>query len=465
MRFLRLALLVSSGIGSFTLRAEEQRPNVVIFFADDQGTLDVNCFGSDDLITPNMDALANRGVRFTQAYAHAVCCPARAALVTGRHPQRSNANSWTQSQTYATGKGRNLAIEETTIAEAFSEAGYATAIFGKWHIGAHPDHGPTKQGFDEFFGMRGGFIDNYSHFYLHREGFHDLFEGPREVFHRGVYFPDLIVDRAVSFIDRHVRDPFLLYVPLNLPHYPEQAVGAYAKAYAELEEPRRTYAKVVSTTDHYLGRIMQALQKNKLTDTTLVLFTSDNGHSEEDYQIVVDNHLSGMLKGDNYGANAGGGNTGKWRGAKGSFLEGGIRVPAILAGSPRIPAGEVRNQAVTVMDWMPTLLDLAGVETHGVEFDGKSLVGILADGTEGEVHTALHWQWQNGWAVREGDWKLISRGILGLGLEKLPPLMLTNLADETPEVTNHATTHPDVVEHLQSLHDTWANDVFAKYGP
>jgi arylsulfatase A-like enzyme len=130
------------------------RPNAVIFYTDDQGMLDANCFGSHDLITPNIDALAKRGVRFTQAYAHTVCCPSRAALLTGRHPQRSNVNSWTQGRTWDKNTGRNLALEEVTLAEALREEGYATAIFGKWHIGAHPDHGPMKQGFDEFFGFR-----------------------------------------------------------------------------------------------------------------------------------------------------------------------------------------------------------------------------------------------------------------------------------------------------------------------
>ena len=124
------------------------RPNVVIFYTDDQGTLDVNCYGSKDLMTPNMDQLAATGVRFTQAYAHTVCCPSRAALLTGRHPQRSNINSWAQSRLIGP-TGRNMALEETTLAEALSNAGYATAIFGKWHVGARRGFGPRRQGFDE----------------------------------------------------------------------------------------------------------------------------------------------------------------------------------------------------------------------------------------------------------------------------------------------------------------------------
>mgnify|MGYP003324331377 FL=1 len=152
------------------------KPNVVILFTDDQGTVDANCYGSTDLITPNIDKLAATGVRFTQAYAHTVCCPARAALLTGRHPQRGGAVHWTQGDMNSA-NGINMALEEVTLAEALKPAGYRTALCSKWHLGAHRDYGPKKQGFDEFFGIRDGFIDNYNHFYLHRNGFHDLYQG------------------------------------------------------------------------------------------------------------------------------------------------------------------------------------------------------------------------------------------------------------------------------------------------
>ena len=162
-----LGLLPAAAEGNApTAQAKTRRPNVVILFTDDQGTLDARCFGSQDLQTPNIDKLAKTGVRFTQAYAHTVCCPARAALLTGRHPQRSGVNTWMQGD--MKGKaGRNMALEEITLAETLKAAGYRTALFGKWHLGAHRDHGPMKQGFDEFFGIRDGFIDNFNHYFLH----------------------------------------------------------------------------------------------------------------------------------------------------------------------------------------------------------------------------------------------------------------------------------------------------------
>ena len=192
-----LFILFCGCLASAVLRA---KPNVVVFFTDDQGTLDAGCYGSDDLLTPAIDKLAKTGVRFTQAYAHTVCCPARAALMTGRHPQRSGVNHWTQGDMNSA-KGINMALAEVTMAEVLKRAGYRTALFGKWHLGAHRDYGPKKQGFDEFFGIRDGFIDNYNHYFLHGTGFHDLYEGTTPVKAPGKYFPELMTQRSLAFIE------------------------------------------------------------------------------------------------------------------------------------------------------------------------------------------------------------------------------------------------------------------------
>jgi len=161
------------------------RPNVVVLLTDDQGTLDANCYGSTDLKTPNIDRLSAGGVRFTQAYGHTVCCPSRAALFTGRHPQRGGVRNWTQGDRHGSDR-QNLfmAPEEVTLAEALKSAGYRTALFGKWHLGAQVGHGPLDQGFDEHFGHLSGFIDNYRHFFLHGRGYHDLYDGNTEIFRR-----------------------------------------------------------------------------------------------------------------------------------------------------------------------------------------------------------------------------------------------------------------------------------------
>lgn len=435
--------------------ADESRPNVVILFTDDQGTLDANCYGSRDLKTPNIDKLAATGVRFTQAYAHTVCCPARAALMTGRHPQRGGVNHWTQGDMNSA-KGINMALEEVTLAEALKSGGYRTALFGKWHLGAHRDYGPKKQGFDEFFGIRDGFIDNYNHYFLHGRGFHDLYEGTTPVKAEGKYFPELMVQRSLKFLDENKDKPFFLYVPFNIPHYPEQSLKKFEALYENVKDrARRSYGAIVSTTDHYIGQIIDKLEALGLRENTIVIFMSDNGHSEETgNKIRVDNHKSGLPKDHFYGA-SGGGSTGKWIGHKGNFLEGGVRVPAIISYPAKFPKGEVRNQIVTAMDWFPTIIDLCGVEqpAGAPKLDGHSLLPVIksADAESGYAGV-LHFQWHKQWAVRDGEWKLI-------GVDGRPKTKLFRLTGEQPERKDYAEEKPEVAARLKKMHDAWAAEV------
>ena len=432
-------------------------PNVVILFTDDQGTIDANCYGSKDLITPNIDKLAATGVLFTQAYAHTVCCPARAALMTGRHPQRGGVWNWTQGDMNAA-KGINMALEEVTLAEALKPAGYKTALFGKWHLGAHRDYGPKKQGFDEFFGIRDGFIDNYNHYFLHGTGFHDLYEGTNPIKADGQYFPDLMVKRSLNFIDQNKDKPFFLYVPFNIPHYPEQSLKKHELLYKDMKDPaRRSYGAIVTTTDYYVGKIIDKIEEHNLRDNTIIIFMSDNGHSEETgNKIRVDNHKSGYPKGHFYGA-TGGGSTGKWIGRKGNFLEGGIRVPAIISYPSKLPQGAIRNQIITAMDWFPTVLDLCGIKqkANSPELDGHNIVPIIKDKKANSNYSRLHFAWGTQWAVREEAWKLI-------GNKNNSNMSLHNLSDKKPEVINYAKDKPDIVKHLLSLHKSWAEDVSPK---
>lgn len=431
---------------------QARRPNVLLILTDDQGALDAHCYGSTDLYTPTMDSLARTGVRFTQAYAHTVCCPARAMLMTGRHPQRSNVNNWTQGNAKAD-KGRNMFREEVTIAELLREAGYATGLFGKWHLGADLEHGPTCQGFDEFLGLRGGFIDNYNHYFLHGKGFHDLYRGREEIFENGTYFPDITVREAKRFLNSVGDKPFFLYLALNIPHYPEQGDKKFDERYKDLPMPRRSYANMISTTDDRMGQVLSEIDRLGLRDDTIVLFLSDNGFSTEDYRISCDDHASGLAKGTNYGANGGGGNAGAWRGSKGSFYEGGIRVPAIISYPKALPAGVMRDQAVTAMDFLPTICELCGVKPPERTLDGKSLVGIMTRNAPSH-YKVMHWQWQDRWVVREGDWKLIGKD------DK--PAELVSIAGDRPERENFLDRHPDRVARLHRLHIEWATQVAPK---
>jgi len=441
-------------------------PNVLFFLTDDQGTLDVNCYGAKDLYTPNMDSLAYSGARFTQAYAHIVCCPSRAMLLTGRHPQRSGVNTWVQGNAKEK-MGLNMDLEEITLAEVLKSAGYRTALFGKWHLGADLNHSLTKQGFDEFFGFLDGFIDNYNHYFLHGKGFHDLYQGTKEIFKNGQYFPDLVVSEANRFLDENKSNPWFLFVSFNLPHYPYQWDTKFDDINEKLPEPRRSYAKVVSTVDDRMGQILRKLEELGLRNNTIIIFASDNGHSSEDYEIRIENHNSGLPKGHKYGANGGGGYTGKWRGAKESFFEGGIRVPVIISYPSKIPAGLVRDQAITLADFYPTVLDLCGLSQPNCKLDGHSLVPIIKSPKTPTHHKVMYWQWEESWAVREGDWKLIYNGKDTTDewqghpepRREIPKVFLGNLADAEPELKNYADEKPEVVQRLMKLHDEWAKEV------
>ena len=445
-----------SGCGSINQKefSKNRKPNVLIFFTDDQGMLDAGCYGAKDLYTPNIDKLAATGVRFTQAYAHTVCCPARAMLMTGRHPQRCNVNSWVQGNPKdSVSRPTNMFLKEVTIAEILKDAGYKTALFGKWHLGADLKNGPTNQGFEEYFGFRGGFIDNYRHHYLHKSGYHDLYEGTKEVFRDGEYFPDMMTARALEYIERNRANPFFMYVAFNIPHYPEQPDSCFDDRYRNLDEPRRSYAKMISTTDDRMGRIMNKLEECGLREDTIIIFMSDNGYSAEDYAIKVDNHSSGLPKGINYGANGGGGNTGKWRGHKGTFFEGGIRVPSIISYPSELPQGVVRDQAITAMDWLPTIAELCGVELPAVKLDGASVLPVIESAVAPGRYDVMYWAWQSRWAVRRGEWKLIRQR------SKKEPLFLANLKDDEPEMKNYLKEKPQIAEELQMLHKTWSAEV------
>ena len=438
----------------------KRKPNVLILFTDDQGTLDVNCYGSTDLKTPNMDKLAATGIRFTQAYAHTYCCPSRAALMTGRHPQRGGVGNWTQGDRHGSDSTNvNMAAEEVTFAEVLKSAGYRTALFGKWHLGAKVGHGPLDQGFETYFGHLSGFIDNYRHYFLHGQGYHDLYDDNQEIFRREEYYPDMMIEKAVNYIERNKDAPFFMTVAFNLPHYPEQPIAKFKDDYSEMALPRQSYARVISSVDALIGRVLDKLEETGLRDKTIVIMMSDNGYSTEDYKIKVTNSLSGYPRGYDYGAHGGGGNAGRWIGSKGSFLEGGIRVPAMISYPAKLPQGQTRDQIVTIMDWFPTVLELCGIEQEATapKLDGHSMTKVIADPKAASAHEVLHFGWANGWAVRKGDWKLIATQNKTTG--KITKLSLHNLTGPAPEVKDHASEHPEIVERFTRLHEEWARSV------
>lgn len=257
-----------------------RRPNVLLIYTDDQGSIDLNCYGSKDLATPNLDRLASRGVRFTQMYApSAICSASRAGLLTGRFPPRAGVPGNVSSM-----KGNaGMPPEEVTIAEMLKSAGYITGHIGKWHLGYTPETMPNGQGYDYSFGHMGGCIDNYSHFFYWRgPNRHDLWRNGQEVWHDGEYFLDLMAGECEEFLERNRQRPFFVYWAINMPHYPLQATARWRKHYQDLPALRRMYAAFVSTIDEYIGRVLKRLDELGLSENTLVIFQSDHGHSTEE---------------------------------------------------------------------------------------------------------------------------------------------------------------------------------------
>ena len=407
--------------------AQNRKPNIVIFLTDDQGSVDVNCYGAKDLITPHLDALAEQGTRFSQFYvASSICSPSRAALLTGRFPQRA------QLPGNAIG-GDGMPSKQITMAELFKRHGYRTGIFGKWHLGTALPLGPNEQGFDEFLGHKEGCIDNYSHFYYWRgPNRHDLWRNEIEIWENGSYFPDICVREAARFIRENREHPFFLYVPFNVPHYPMQAQQQYVNMYDHINDPKRKrYAAFVSMVDDRIGQILQVLKEQSLREDTLVLFMSDHGHSVEERAF------------------GGGGNAGPYRGHKKTMWEGGLRVPCIIAWPGHIPENSIRDQLACSMDWLPTLADYAGLEAPDWKIDGKSLMSLIRDVNATSPHKVMHWMLGPRWAVRKGPWKLVFDG----------ELFLANLDWDISEQRNYINEYPEKAEMLKSLHQQWAESV------
>ncbi len=454
-RFSRFACLFvivmfAVGLACPMAAAASEKPNVIIIYTDDQGSLDTNLYGSKDLITPGMDRLAREGVRFTQMYAPSCyCSPSRAGLMTGRFPARAGVASNCPSIPNHPG----MPSDEVTIAEMLRAAGYTTGHVGKWHLGYTPETMPNGQGFQYSYGHMGGCIDNYSHFFYWRgPNRHDLWRNGQEIWEDGQYFLNRMVEECEQFVEKNRQGPFFLYWAINVPHYPLQGTEKWRNAYKNLEDPRRMYAAFTSTMDEKIERFLKKLDELKLRERTLVILQSDHGHSTEERTF------------------GGGGNAGPYRGAKGSFFEGGIRVPSIVSMPGTIPQGEVREQLAVGCDWLPTIADFCGVSVPKVKLDGQSIKNVILSADVASPHEGFYWQLGRGpraqWAVRDGDWKLIGNprdSSKKAPLTKADKLFLVNLADDISEMTNVAADHPDIVTRLQKTHQKHEAEIEQRY--
>lgn len=428
-------------------KGSDVKPNVLLIYTDDQGSLDMNIYGAKDLYTPNMDALARKGVRFTQFYAAApVCSPSRASLLTGRYPQRAGL---TMNASSDRGGKTEMPATQFTMAEMFQSAGYATGHIGKWHVGYNPSTMPNQQGFDYSFGHMGGCIDNYSHyFYWQGPNRHDLWRNGDEVWEDGKFFPDLMVSEVSQFMEKNKAAPFFLYWAINVPHYPLQGQKKWREYYKDLPSPRREYAAFISTMDEKIGAVLQRMNELGLEKNTIVVLQSDHGHSEEERTF------------------GGGGYAGPYRGSKFSLLEGGIRVPAVISWPGTLPENAVRDQLAVNVDWFPTLAELCSVPLPDRKLDGRSLVKVIHSSEAPSAHDSFIWQSGGGdnpqWAVRQGDWKLLHNPLgnkfPGTGNSE-QDMYLFNIKKDAAESRNEAHQHQDLVKALTVKYEDWRAEV------
>lgn len=436
---------------SQTEEETEERPNLVIIFTDDQGYADLSCFGGDHVYTPNIDQMAKEGARLTSFYVAApLCTPSRAALMTGCYPRRvsmeppsslavalPNLTPGTRFPVCLAGDGHGLNPDEITIAEIAQSVGYRTGIFGKWHLGDQPEFLPTRQGFEEFFGLP------YSHDIMPRHPRQEYFQFPPlpvlegekviELDPDADYLTRRVTERAVKFIKDHKDENFFLYVPHPIPHGPLAASAEIKEEYAEVlvngkNASPEIYSTAIYEIDWSVGQILSTLKELGIDENTIVLFTSDNGAGK---------NRRASLK--------------PLSGGKGSTLEGGMRMPTVIRWPNKIKAGSDNDQLLTTMDLLPTFAKLIGAKLPDDRIiDGRDILPVLTEGAESPHEYFFYSHWGTLEAVRWKDWKL--RIIDG-------EESLYNLKSDISEKTNLKDKHPEIVVQLKKAMQKFGADV------
>jgi arylsulfatase A-like enzyme len=425
--FAGLVVLSALGLIPTTPAVAQTKPNIVFILADDLGWKDVGYHGSD-IKTPNIDELAQTGARFEQFYAMPMCTPTRAALMTGRYPLRYGL----QMAVIPSAGRYGLATDEFLLPQALKEAGYQTAIVGKWHLG-HADrkYWPSQRGFDDSYGPLIGEIDHFTH---KSHGVVDWYLNNKRVNEPG-YDTQLFGAEAVRLINAHdTKSPLFLYLAFTAPHTPYQAPQSYLDGYKGIADPsRRAYAAQITAMDDQIGWVMEALKKRKMLDNTLVFFVSDNGGTRSNLFAG-----EGAVKGDLPPSN------GPYRDGKGSVYEGGTRVVALANWPGRIKP-EVVNGMMHIIDIYPTLAGLAGAQLgKNKPLDGVDVWPTISEGKPSPRDEIVYNVEPYRAAVREGNWKLVWTALLP------PKIELFDLAKDPTESTNLAEQNPDKVKELQA---------------
>ncbi len=404
----------------------DQLPSVVVIYTDDLGYGDVGFTGGDGVATPHLDDLAASGATMRRWYANSpVCSPSRAALLTGRHPARAGV-----SQILGAKRGMNGLPAQQTLATRLRDAGYQTALVGKWHLGTSSESSPAGHGFGSFFGFLAGCVDYYSHimYWDRANPLHDLWQGSEETWRNGEYLTTMITDAACEFLER-VEGPSFLFVSYNAPHYPLHAPAEYVARFDHLPDDRRMIAAMMAAVDDGVGRIVETLDRLGRRENTIVFFSSDNGPSAESRNWLNGEEIAFA-----------GGSTGGLRGHKGSLYEGGIRVPTCWSWPGTVTPGTTLDVPGQMSDVAPTVLAAAGLPYDDV--DGTSQLGPLTGSPADE--RLLFWEYDGQTAVSDGTWKLVRHPREKLGAGEIEPVGLYRLdRDETETTNQYEAGHPD----------------------
>ncbi len=440
----RIILLIIALISAPITRAADQKPNVILMLIDDMGWTDLGCYGSKYYETPHIDKLAADGVRFTQAYsACTVCSPTRAAVLTGKYPARLHITDWIAGHNRPGARlkipdwKKELPLEEETIAERLRSAGYATASIGKWHLGG-PAFWPEAQGFDRnIAGTDGGSPPSYFSPYKIKT----LTDGPE-----GEFLTDRLTSEAIGFIEKSKDKPFFIYMPHYAVHTPimgkKEVIAKYQAKRADGGHCNPVYAALVESVDDSVGRLRAKLDELKLTQTTIFIFTSDNGG------------LSGTVNGGGWKRGPTDNSPSRW--GKGSAFDGGVHIPLIVSWPAKVKAGATCDVPVISCDHYPTLLEATGVPAKdGQTIDGESLMPLLTQ-TGNLKRDAIYWHYPHYHpgsatpysAIREGDWKLIE-------WFEDSHVELYNLKRDIGEMDNVAPVHTEIASRLVGKLHTW----------
>jgi arylsulfatase A len=418
-------LAIAAMLGAATAADDAPKPNIVVLLCDDLGYGDLGCFGHPRIKTPEIDRLAREGARLTSLYAGApVCSPSRAALFSGRNPNRLGIRDWIDH-----GSGIHLPRSTATVARSLKAAGYTTCLSGKWHLnsqfnGREPT--PGDFGFDHWFATQNNA--------KHQDPTNFIRNGQRAGPLKG-HASSLVVDEAIGFIDKAGDRPFAVFVTFHAPHEQVETPEAYTSMYADVPDPTtRDYYGSVSLVDHEVGRLVSALDARGLRERTLVLFASDNGpEGLRRYPNAIHSH----------------GSAGALRGGKLSMYEGGLRVPGVIRWPGRVKPGGECSEPLAFYDVLPTLCAAAGVPPpEGVALDGVDVLPIL-EGRSVERPVPLHWQYdhaQDGpWriAVRRGPWKLLSDA-------ERKQFALYDIDADIAEARDLAAERPEIVKPLRA---------------